>query len=203
MTAFLEVWQGAMPSVVVLDGDRLTIGRASTNDVVLADDIGASRLHAVVERLRAGWVLRDLSSRNGTCVNGERVGGDRPLNAGDDIQVGNTRCVFRIESDGEQLAATVGAEPAPTLTPREREVLLALFRPALDATVFTEPASTREVAAALFVSEAAIKQHLANLYDKFGIYDDGAGARRVRLANEALRRGAVTLTAIRAHHAGG
>jgi hypothetical protein len=45
------------------------------------------------------------------------------------------------------------------------------------------------------VSEAAVKQHLAHLYVKFEI---GNGERRrVRLANEALRRGAITLAEVR------
>jgi DNA-binding NarL/FixJ family response regulator len=47
----------------------------------------------------------------------------------------------------------------------------------------------------LFVTEAAIKQHLQNLYDKFAI--PAEGERRVRLANEAIRRGAVTLALLR------
>jgi DNA-binding CsgD family transcriptional regulator len=52
------------------------------------------------------------------------------------------------------------------------------------------------VAARLAVSEAAVKQHLLHLYDKFGIYGSG-DRRRVRLANEALRRGAVSLADVR------
>jgi DNA-binding NarL/FixJ family response regulator len=130
-------------------------------------------------------------------VNGERVAGDRPLRAGDEVRVGRTRLVLRAEAD--QTRPTMGAVPAPVLTPRERDVLLALFRPALTADVFSEPASTKEMAAALNVSEAAVKQHLAHLYDKFEIYGEG-DRRRVRLANEALRRGAVTLADVRAAH---
>ena len=44
------------------------------------------------------------------------------------------------------------------------------------------------------VSEAAVKQHLAHLYDKFGV-EGGGERRRVALANEALRRGAVAAMA--------
>jgi len=44
------------------------------------------------------------------------------------------------------------------------------------------------------VSEAAVKSHLLNLYDEFQIYDTRR-PRRVRLAQEALRRRAVTLAA--------
>ena len=47
----------------------------------------------------------------------------------------------------------------------------------------------------LYVTEAAVKQHLQNLYDKFSIPTEGD--RRVRLANEALRRGAVTIAQLR------
>jgi DNA-binding CsgD family transcriptional regulator len=74
---------------------------------------------------------------------------------------------------------------------------VALCRPVLSGDLFTEPASIRELAAGLFVSEAAVKQHLLHLYDKFGLYDDGE-RRRVRLANEAIRRGAVSLADLRA-----
>jgi len=35
-----------------------------------------------------GIAIRDLGSSNGTLVNGERVVGERPLGAGDQLQVG-------------------------------------------------------------------------------------------------------------------
>jgi hypothetical protein len=41
-----------------------------------------------------------------------------------------------------------------------------------------------------------VKQHLAHLYDKFGLFETGE-RRRVRLANEALHRGIVTLGDLR------
>jgi tetratricopeptide (TPR) repeat protein len=78
----------------------------------------------------------------------------------------------------------------PELTRRERDVLVALCSPALEQNVFTEPASVREIAEALVVTEAAVKQHLLHLYDKFAIPETGE-RRRVRLAKEAIRRGAV------------
>jgi class 3 adenylate cyclase len=81
----------------------------------------------------------------------------------------------------------------PDLTRRERDVLAALCRPALHGNVFEEPASVREIAAALVVTEAAVKQHLLHLYDKFGIAETGE-RRRIRLAREAIRRRAVVLS---------
>lgn len=78
----------------------------------------------------------------------------------------------------------------PELTRRERDVLTALCRPLSRGAAFTEPASIHDVAHTLGVSEAAVKQHLAHLYDKFGIYE-GDERRRVRLANAALSEGVV------------
>ena len=67
--------------------------------------------------------------------------------------------------------------------------------------MFTEPASTRAIADELVISQAAVKQHLANLYDKFGVASDDSN-RRSRLANDALRRGAVSLAELRAPDGG-
>jgi ATP/maltotriose-dependent transcriptional regulator MalT len=82
--------------------------------------------------------------------------------------------------------------PAPLLTPRETEVLAQLCSPIVAADdLFTEPASVQQVAAALFVSDAAVKQHLGHLYDKFEIWE--RDRRRLRLANAAIRLGVVRL----------
>jgi ATP/maltotriose-dependent transcriptional regulator MalT len=66
-----------------------------------------------------------------------------------------------------------------------------LCRPLARGEVFAEPASIRAVADALGISDAAVKQHLVNLYDKFGIFD--GERRRVRLANAVLSEGVVRL----------
>ena len=78
----------------------------------------------------------------------------------------------------------------PELTRRERDVLSVLCRPSVRGAPFTEPASIHAIADALSVSEAAVKQHLIHLYDKFGIFE-GDERRRVRLANVAISEGAV------------
>jgi DNA-binding CsgD family transcriptional regulator len=194
MGGYLEVWTPAGRELVPLEAGRLTLGADAANDLALADDPTLSRLHAVLERYDAGWSVRDLGSRNGTFVNGQRIWGERPLRPGDELRVGATRLVYR--GDEPAAGGTQASEPPPELTRREREVLLVLCRTVLSGDAFTEPASIREIAEALVVSEAAVKQHLAHLYDKFGIHGGGE-RRRVRLANEALRRGAVTMAGLR------
>ena len=71
-------------------------------------------------------------------------------------------------------------------------MLLELCRPAATSELFVEPASVREMAQALAVTEAAVKQHLLNLYEKFGIVGRRE-RRRVALAREALRSGVIEL----------
>lgn len=193
-TDYLEVWEPKGSRLIPLEGDRITVGKAPANDVALVDP-SVSRLHGVLERIGSAWCIRDLNSRNGTYVNGERILGDRPLRQGDELRLGHTRLIYR--SRGYVAAsATVGVEAAPVLTRREHEVLVALCRPMLEEDVFTTPASTRQVAADLYISEDAVKQHLARLYDKFNVVQSGEN-RRARLANEAIRRGAVTLADLR------
>lgn len=69
-------------------GDRpLSVGRGPTNDVVLADD--AISWHHAQLWMEAGtaWV-RDVGSRNGTFVNGERCVGSTRLAVGDTVRLG-------------------------------------------------------------------------------------------------------------------
>lgn len=195
MTLHIEVWVRGEPRMVRLEEARLTIGKDGANDVVISGDRAVSRMHAALEPYAAGWCVRDLGSSNGTFVNGERVWGERPLRAGDEIRVGETRIVLRSDTAQTETSQTGLIDSAPALTPRERDVLVALCRPVLSGDVFTEPSSIREIARTLVVTEAAVKRHLANLYDKFGVVEGGE-RRRIRLANEAIRRGAVSITAL-------
>jgi predicted component of type VI protein secretion system len=191
----VEVISGRHSRRFQLEAERTTVGKAPENDLSLTDDPTASHLHAVLERFPAGWCVTDLGSSNGTWVNAERIWSSRRLRHGDEIRVGQTRLIFR-EPMGLRGSDTETADRPPTLTARERDVLIALCQPLLDRDIFTEPASTRTIADELVITQAAVKQHLANLYDKFGVSPTGSN-RRSRLANEALRRGAVSLTQLR------
>ena len=95
-------------------------------------------------------------------------------------------------------AARCRSGSRPPITARERDVLVALCGPLANGDIFTEPATVREIAAELTVSENAIKLHLANLVAKFGV--QGAERRRSRLANAALDSGVVTLADLKAPH---
>lgn len=174
--------------------DELTIGRTPPAGLVLGDS-GLSRKNTTIFREDDELLVVDEDSTNGTFLNGERIWAPQRLRHGDEVRVGRTRLLFRNSSDVGRTVTEAEAE-RPTLTPREHDVLAVLCRPLLDRDLFTEPSSIREIATDLVVSEAAIKAHLANLYLKFDV-EEGASNRRSRLANEALRRGAVTLADLR------
>lgn len=169
-------------------GDVTTVGRGPGVDVTLSD-ASVSRLHAELV-CRGDYVyVADLGlSANGTRVNGRPIG-RRVLADGDVLSFGSARARViglpaRADDVVEQRRAGV-----PELTRRELEVLASLCRPALQQDPFVAPATARDIAEELVVTEAAVKQHLLRLYQKFRI-PEGVN-RRARLANEVIGSGVV------------
>jgi pSer/pThr/pTyr-binding forkhead associated (FHA) protein len=74
-----------------LTGDRLTIGREATSDIVV-NDPAVSRRHADLVRNGQSWSIIDAGSANGTSVNGAEVR-QTALRPGDCIEVGDTQLV--------------------------------------------------------------------------------------------------------------
>jgi FHA domain len=174
---------------ISLRNEVTTIGRGLGVDVRL-DDPSVSRLHAEIVRRGPYFYLADLGlSRNGTRVNGRPVA-RRVLDDGDVLTFGSARCVI-VGIPREELAAEaeMRRSAAPELTRRELDVLIALCRPALSDDAFITPATAKEIAGDLVVSEAAIKQHLVRLYVKFRV-PEGTN-RRARLANHVIALGLV------------
>lgn len=194
MDTYLEVSSAVNGGRRHLVADRLVVGRSPLSDLVLPADGQVSRTHAVLERIAGRWVVRDVGSRNGTYVNGERVREPVRLSTDDEIRLGKSKLVLKMQRDGDDPGVTEHQAPPPQLTLREREVLLAVVRP-LVAGPFAQPASTPQIAKALWVSDAAVKRHLVALYRKFGIDGRGAG-RHSRLAAAALQRGAITVSEV-------
>jgi hypothetical protein len=196
VSAYLEVWGRSGPQLESLDADHVTLGRGPENDISIPGDRTVSVLHAVLQRYPSGWSVRDLGSTNGTFVNNTYLSAEHRLRNGDEIRLGASRLVFRLRN-APLSTVTAATDPPPDVTRREREVLVALCRPLLDGDMFTDSAPVAGIAAELVITEAAVKFHLANLYAKFAVHDEGEGGRRSRLANEAIRRRAVTLADLR------
>jgi hypothetical protein len=176
-------------NVIPLSRDVTTVGRGSCVDVRL-DDPSVSGLHAEIIRRGHYAYVTDLGlSRNGTRVNGRLVA-RRVLQDGDVLTFGSARCrVGGIAADDLAAEVELSKSAAPELTPRELDVVTSLCRPALSDEAFVAPGTAREIAVDLVVTEAAVKQHLLRLYQKFRI-PEGPN-RRVRLANEVVALGLV------------
>jgi diguanylate cyclase (GGDEF)-like protein len=71
-----------------VDAKELVIGRGTNADVRLLDD-GISRLHVRVRLTPEGLHVEDLSSRNGTFINGEKIT-SQIMTDGDKLQLGRT-----------------------------------------------------------------------------------------------------------------
>src|SRR5262245_24767524 len=74
-------------TIFEIGDDDVSVGRRDTTIVI--DHKSVSRRHCVFSKEGESIKVRDLGSRNGTIVNGERVE-ESVLNHGDRITVGNT-----------------------------------------------------------------------------------------------------------------
>ncbi|HEU4706754.1 MAG TPA: FHA domain-containing protein [Solirubrobacterales bacterium] len=72
----------------------LSVGRSKEADVRI-DDRYASSLHARVFSREGRFYVEDMSSTNGTLLNGATLQGEAELIDGDNVQIGDT--VFRLE----------------------------------------------------------------------------------------------------------
>ena len=84
---------------------KVLVGRAAEADLQLIDE-KVSREHCLFEPQGAGVVVRDLGSRNGTWVNGERLHGPHVLSPNDTVGIGETVVVY--SPDVEALLARDG-----------------------------------------------------------------------------------------------
>lgn len=112
----------------------IRIGRSASNDVSLPDNL-LSRHHAEIRQRPDGCFLADLDSRNGTQLNGVGVRGERRLEPGDRIRLGDFEIVFTpqpqpAEGDGaaeeaafpaQQLAREADTEPDLVVSEMQRQ----------------------------------------------------------------------------------
>ena len=82
---------GDPPAGAAFALDAITsLGRDVNNSIVIEDPF-ASGEHAVLTFRGRDWYVEDLSSTNGTYVNGNRVDGVAQLGFGDELQIGQVR----------------------------------------------------------------------------------------------------------------
>jgi pSer/pThr/pTyr-binding forkhead associated (FHA) protein len=132
-----------------INQSEIEIGKASHNNIVLADPT-VSNTHAILMVRDGGYSIVDLGSRNGTFVNGERLGSHaHTLRHGDSIQLGQTVLTFRNSGETtENVTATLSADVLEELRrragidsdqPRPRSDTASKERPAIPPPVAAAP----------------------------------------------------------------
>jgi hypothetical protein len=191
----MAVLQGNGPTSQItfeLVRGRMTIGRKPENDIALEWDKAVSRRHAELELVAGSWFVSDLDSANGTFVNGTKVDRKRALHTGDELRIGDTTLRMGGLIPSEPFSDTAPSAKPPELTRKQSEVLRELCRP--QARDPRAPCSTvKDIAARMYVGEAAVKAHLSALYVEFDVPEAGQ-QRRAMLAQKAWDRGAVRQT---------
>jgi two-component system NtrC family sensor kinase len=84
------------------EDDTVLIGRGS--DQAPLTDQTVSRRHAELRRENGAWIIRDLNSANGTCVNGVRIQEPTRLKHGDQVKLGSTLLMYGGDESIERLS---------------------------------------------------------------------------------------------------
>jgi hypothetical protein len=97
--AFILKLLGARPVRLKVDrGKVFSIGRSADTDLCLEDKL-ISRRHCELELREGAIEVRDLGSRNGTCLNGEKINGKALARPGDQIKVGSSFLLVEGDQD--------------------------------------------------------------------------------------------------------
>jgi hypothetical protein len=142
-------------------GQVYRIGRSASCHLVVADD-DMSREHAEIERRWDGVFVRDLDSKNGVLLHGERLAGERRLTDGALIEMGQTRLMLddprdrhlRQVQDGAPRACSPQQELPETHTGIRSSDLLAgatPIRPPTPATGRVRPLTLLVIAAGILL----------------------------------------------------
>ncbi len=75
-----------------IKADRTSIGRSPSNDIVINDG-AASAQHCYISRRGDRYVLHDMNSTNGTCLNFDRIK-EAELQPKQVIQIGSSELMF-------------------------------------------------------------------------------------------------------------
>ncbi len=91
---YLEIYfNGVLKHSLKVQSDVLSIGRASSNDVVI-NNMGVSSHHAIISKKEELFYLEDLNSTNGTFLNSQKISSRQRINPQDSIIIGKHTLKF-------------------------------------------------------------------------------------------------------------
>ena len=137
-TLYIYPKQGDPYSIPLKDG-AIGLGRAADNDVPIPDPFCSSH-HALIVPSDTGFAVKDNGSKNGTFVNGKKIGGPADLKPGDEILIGSVRILYDrpLRTNIELTDAPAPATNLNTIIPM-REILA---KPASHMTATASVAAT-------------------------------------------------------------
>ncbi len=128
----------------ILNKPIVTLGRATTNDIVLMEG-RVSRNHAQVQCTEDGIILTDLNSANGVRLNGQKIS-ETKIRAGDKIEISG--CVLQYlapTQDTHEEATLINSENELELTLNQMTVPISLNDTSLPRLVIHAPNRTWEL----------------------------------------------------------
>lgn len=128
----------------ILNKPFVTLGRATTNDIVLAEG-RISRNHAQVNCTDEGIILTDLDSANGVMVNGQKVK-EAKIQLGDSFEIGGVTLQYLPPTeDVHEEATMINSESELELTLNQMTVPISLNETSLPRLVIHAPDRTWEL----------------------------------------------------------
>ena len=143
--------------------ERIVAAGRGTRVLVLTTYEYDDHILADIEAGASGYLLK-------AAPQAEILAGIRSVAAGETVLAPSiaAKLVSRVRAD-----AASAAEPAPALSPREREVLV----------LVAEGRSNPDIARSLYIGEATVKTHLLHVFEKLGVND------RTRAVTRAMELG--------------
>ncbi|TXT38612.1 MAG: FHA domain-containing protein [Planctomycetota bacterium] len=175
---FVIRFSGMLERVQQAEAAEMTIGRQATNVVCLPNS-AVSRNHAVLSRKRAEFLIRDLGSRNGTLLNGQRIV-EAVLSVPALIEIGPyqlkvCRDLNSAQEEAEGVIESTCNQPGPNRPRSDREQWEQQLTPAQHRVYkeFLCGRTEKEVANALKISIHTVHTHSRAIYTKFEVSSRG------------------------------
>ena len=131
--AYIKILTGERKGTrLEIDRDEVVFGRAPDNLIVLKDASVSSK-HCAIIRSGRKFVIRDLGSTNGTCLNDVAIT-EHQLSPKDTIQVGNIEVLF----DGEDI------DPYEPISQPDADPQVTIKMPASSSTTNTKVFNKRK-----------------------------------------------------------
>lgn len=164
MSKLILSFEGTVLATVVVNKDRITIGRKPENDIQV-DNLAVSGHHAAVLRVGNDVVLEDLNSTNGTIVNGQLVQ-KHVLKNFDVIELGKHKLKYLVEAQasaaGMEKTMVMRRPLVPQAPPHAAPAAVPAAAPAV-ATPAAAPARPPAAAAPVTPATPATSLHSAAL----------------------------------------